>query len=433
MQYKQVLQEIYDLQEFAIKLGLENISAFVERLGHPERQYPVIHIAGTNGKGSTAYFIHHLLQAHGLKSGLFTSPHLADYRERIRVNDSFIAQEFIVRFWQEHRSFVWQKKATFFDTTTAMALDYFAQKNVDVAVIETGLGGRLDSTNIVQPTFVVLTPVAFDHQKQLGTTLSAIAKEKAGIIKSAVPVFCAPQPPEALTVFRERAAAQASPFAYLPELVDYRVLQSTLDGMEFEVKDKKQNEVWRFRTEQTADFQVQNLTLALWVSRAFLAQQSIPWSVQKSAHVFAHAFWPGRLQTVHRSPRVIFDVSHNSAGIAGTVSFVLQKAAKGKVFLLLGLLEHKDYKEIVTFLSQQNLNIYLTEPQTPKRLPLKALKQAFAKRGKMVTAFNDPVEAIRQILNQMAAPDILLVTGSHYLIGHLMNQLPFDEQRIFKN
>ncbi|MCK5852589.1 bifunctional folylpolyglutamate synthase/dihydrofolate synthase, partial [bacterium] len=198
MDYQSAISEIYDLQKYAIKLGLDNIKFLMNSLNNPHNQYPVIHIAGTNGKGSTAFYIAGILQAMGMNTGLFTSPHLVDFRERIQVNGHKIEKSFIVDFWQREKKTILSREATFFDTTTALGLDYFKMKNVDVAVVETGLGGRLDSTNIVDSEIAVITPIDFDHQKQLGTTLKKIAYEKAGIIKKKSVVFSAIQQQSAL-------------------------------------------------------------------------------------------------------------------------------------------------------------------------------------------------------------------------------------------
>ena len=410
MDYRQTIRQIYDLQEFAIKLGLENILALSERLGNPHLKYPVIHLAGTNGKGSTAFFIQQLLQHHGLKSGLFTSPHLTDYRERIRIGDALIAPEFVVDFWRQNKAFILNHKATFFDTTTAMAFQYFAENKVDVAVIETGLGGRLDSTNIVQAQTVVLTPVDFDHQKQLGNTLTAIAREKAGIIKPEATVFSAPQAAEVLSEFLKHLR-QLHLFHYLPDLLDITILDSSLDKMTFELYLKQEDRTLRFEAAQSADFQVQNLALAHQVAKEFLKKKGMPENEEKTKQVFATRFWPGRLQTVHQNPRIIFDVSHNLAGIKSTLAFVKKNVPANKIHLLIGLLEHKDFKNIVTFLGSQNLKIYLTEPPTEKRLPAKELEKAFLLQGKTTRSVNDPVQTIRQLKEKMQRNEVLLVMG----------------------
>ena len=181
--YSKTITELYNLQLFSVKQGLENIQQLSQFMNHPERSYPVLHVAGTNGKGSTSVMIQKILYAHGLCTGLYTSPHLIDFRERIRINDDFIDRNYIVEYWKNINPFVSRVKATFFDTTTALAFNYFRDHKVDVAVIETGLGGRLDSTNIVDWDAAIITPFHRDHTRQLGTKLRAITAEKADIIK----------------------------------------------------------------------------------------------------------------------------------------------------------------------------------------------------------------------------------------------------------
>ncbi len=417
--YLRTIREIYDLQEFAIKLGLENISALCQILGQPHKRYPVIHLAGTNGKGSTAFFLAAFLQAHGLKTGLFTSPHLRDYRERIRVNDQWIEPEFVVQFWQSHKNDILRRKATFFDTTTAMGFTYFAHKEVDVAVIETGLGGRLDSTNIVQPREVVLTPIDFDHQKQLGNTLSSIAREKAGIIKKGAPVFCAPQPTEALQVFRQ--ATPENSFFYLPKLVEIDLREESLDEMTFEVLFRENHERQVFVSKQVGDFQAWNMTLAMLVARHFLQERGIAWNQKKVAEVLQNKIWPARLQTIRREPRIIFDVSHNLQGIRRTLHFVQRVAPDKQIILLLGLIETKDYGAIVSYLKEKNLNIYVTEPNIPKKLSAAMLGNAFRRQGAAVRVVADPRIALKQIAEKQKSSELLITLGSHYLIGDLLN------------
>ncbi len=421
--YQQTIREIYGLQEFAIKLGLQNIADFVRHLGHPEQRYPVIHIAGTNGKGSTAFYIASFLQAHGLKVGLYTSPHLKDYRERIRVNDRWIDPEFIVDFWREHKAYVYRRKATFFDTTTALGFSYFARKKVDVAVIETGLGGRLDSTNIVQAQQVVLTPVHFDHQKQLGNTLAQIAAEKAGIIKGDAPVFCAPQVAPVYEVFKQRST-DTRRFYYLPQLLRMDLLEESLDALRFKIRFKNGFlPEQTFRSRQVGEFQAQNIALALLTAGQFLKEHGQPIDVVKIQDVLQNKFWPGRLQTIQKQPRIVFDVSHNLSGIQKTLDYVKKVCPSLKIRLLLGLLETKDFKSIVTYLSQQNLNILLTEPNTHKKLAAAILASEFKRHSVPVQIIPDPYTAYEKGRLLLGDSEFMLVMGSHYLIGDLMNRL----------
>ena len=417
--YKTVLDEIYDLQKFAIKLGLHNIRALSSALGNPHQAYPSIHIAGTNGKGSTAFFVAGVLQAMGLRVGLFTSPHLYDFRERIRVNEDFISKAFIVDFWQRNKGRVITRKATFFDTTTAMAFDYFREQKVDVAVVETGLGGRLDSTNILQPEIAVLTPISFDHQKQLGDSLCSIAIEKAGIIKKDSAVFSARQEEETLQVLRESAAG-ARAFYYLPHLVATDIRAYGLEEVRFTLQDKQSGLFFDNLTMgQIGDFQVDNLALAYLVSSYYLKSVSIPFDGAKFRQAIQSRIWPGRLQLVRKNPPVMVDVSHNLQGIRRSLSFLSKALQNQKLVVLAGLVQDKDYEQIAVEISRYAARVIITEPDTHRKLSAEALRLAFADRGMNAQCIQDIDKAYEFSVNSLAKNEILLVMGSHYLVGSL--------------
>ncbi len=421
--YDRIIAELYDLQQFAIKLGLENIRILCSALDQPQFAFPVIHLAGTNGKGSTAFFIAELLQQSGLDVGLFTSPHLTDFRERIRVNGSYIEKDYIREFWQEMKPLILQRKATFFDTTTALGLAYFRHKKVDVAVIETGLGGRLDSTNIVQAERTVITPVQLDHQKQLGHRLSEIAAEKAGIIKAQATVYSARQETQVLPILKERARI-GKEWKYLPDWLDIEIRESHLDGMVFNWTDRRtKRTIAGLRSAQCAPFQVENIALAYLVSSDFLYQVHRSLDEDRLRTVLSKKQWPGRLTTVQREPRVIFDVSHNLQGIERSTEFVLSMLKGKKLFLLMGLVDDKNHEQIVGYLSSRVDRIVVTEPQTHRRLSGEVLAAAFKEKGKSVILIKDLQAAYESCLKEQKADEWLLVMGSHYLIGPLMKKI----------
>lgn len=416
--YNQTIRELFDLQKFAIKLGLDNIRALSERLHHPHRAYPVIHVAGTNGKGSTSFFIAKILEAHGLKTGLFTSPHLADFRERITVGGTKIMPSAIEDFWKQHKKFILQHKATFFDTTAAMALDYFRNQKVDVAVIETGLGGRLDSTNIVKPHIVVLTPIDFDHEKQLGGTLEQIATEKAGIIKAGAAVFSAQQPEQALSVFKNHINPGQS-FSYLPDWAEISVEQSTLNKTVYTLQDKLRRSMFhRLHTRQAGNYQTFNQSLAYTVSRHFLELLPVPFSESAFRSALANQLWPGRLQLISRHPDVVLDVSHNPAGIETSFSFISKE--RRPVNTLIGLVEDKNYKTIAAIVSRYSRRIIITEPDTHRKLSAETLQTALASLKKESEIIKDSVTAFELLKKESQPNDIVLAIGSHYLIGRLL-------------
>lgn len=423
-QYQSTINDIYDLQRFAIKLGLDNITALSERLGDPHLHYPVIHVAGTNGKGSTCFFMQHTLRAMGLNVGLFTSPHLVDFRERIRINDEMISESFIIDFWSRIREYVLDRQATFFDVSAAMAFDYFSRKKVDVAIIETGLGGRLDSTNIVRPDTVVITPVHFDHEKQLGRNLSAIAAEKAGIFKDNADVFTAKQHRNVHATL-ERHLKEGSRLFKAEELYDITVQHAGLDGSRFSLNDALHSDFLEsIQCKQAGDFQLRNLGLGYLAARHFLTKRDILFDTVAFRKRMASAYWPGRLQSVSLSPRIVFDVSHNYQGIKRSVSFYKSKGPvkSGRDTLLIGLVKDKDYRRIARFLKGRFNRIVITEPDTHRRLEGGHLLEAFKKLKQEAVFIKDLSEAYEFTKNELKKNDSLLVLGSHYLIGAYLSE-----------
>ena len=421
--YNSTIKEIYDLQRFAIKLGLENITALCVELNHPQQSYPVIHIAGTNGKGSTAFFLAKILQTMGLRTGLFTSPHLFDFRERIRVNGRKISKGYIIAFWESIKELVLRRKATFFDTTTAMALDWFRQKQVDVAVIETGLGGRLDSTNIVKAAYTVITPIHFDHRKQLGDTLSRIAEEKAGIIKNGSAVFCAVQPAEALATI-QKSLKKDNRFFYLTNHVDWRIKKSSWSGQRFDLFDHLHRLAYTdLKTRQLGAFQVDNIALAYLTACMYLKERRVLFDKANFRKMLQRSIWPGRLQIVSRRPYIILDVSHNLQGIGKTLSEVKKLCGPRRLHILAGLVNDKSYQSIARKLAEAADCITVTEPDTHRRLSATDLAEAFKKEGKSADVFQDIQEAFDFCKQSLNKEDTLLVIGSHYLIGPLLSSL----------
>ncbi|HED09244.1 MAG TPA: bifunctional folylpolyglutamate synthase/dihydrofolate synthase [Caldithrix abyssi] len=422
--YSQTVEELFDLQKYAIKLGLDNITALARVLDHPEKKYPVIHVAGTNGKGSTCLYLAQILRAHGFKTGLFTSPHLVDFRERIRVDEKLIPREDVIDFWQRLKKTVLELKATFFDTTTAMALDHFARSNVDVVVMETGLGGRLDSTNIVPAEMAVITPIGFDHQKQLGNTLAGIAGEKAGIIKTAIPVFTGRQPREAMDVLRQTCRRQKSFLHTVAE--ETRIEYHPGRKGDFQMKSAGIHIAGRLP--QPGRFQLENLALALNTARFFMKQRGQALEAEKVERRLPQMRWPGRLELVRRKPDVFFDVSHNLPGIKASMEVLSEEATTGKRYLLLGLVNDKDMSRIVRYLSSLFEFIVVTEPQSSRRQEGELLYQAFLQHTQNVKLIKDLVLAYESSLSMLGKNDTLVVMGSHYLVGALKARVDKKQQ-----
>ncbi|MBN1407537.1 MAG: bifunctional folylpolyglutamate synthase/dihydrofolate synthase [Calditrichaceae bacterium] len=418
--YQKTVNEIFDLQQYAIKLGLDNIQALMKELGNPHQAYPVIHIAGTNGKGSTSFFIAKILENTGLKVGLYTSPHLADFRERIQVNGAQISEEGVIDFWQQIKTAVLARKATFFDTTTAMAFNYFHNQQVDVAVIETGLGGRLDSTNIVNPKIAVITPIHFDHEKQLGGTLEQIAGEKAGIIKKGTTVISAEQNYEALNVLKKKSTIAES-FIYLPGVLNVELLSDSLEGMIFSLKDDYNQQIFKtLHCRQLGDFQLNNIAAAYFTSRMYMENTGITFKTDQFEKAVTENQWAGRLQLIRKKPNIIFDVSHNFIGIQKTLHYLSGLINSESLHILIGLVQDKDYLSIAEVISQYAREIIITEPDTHRKLDGQLLVSALKKSKSRIKLIKDLNEAYESCIKQLHGKDTLLVIGSHYLIGALL-------------
>jgi dihydrofolate synthase / folylpolyglutamate synthase len=419
--FNKTLTEIFDLQEFAFKLDLDNINALVQFLSDPHKSYPVVHIAGTNGKGSTAFFLAKILQQHGLKVGLYTSPHLVDFRERIRVNDDLIEPDFISDFWTRIKTLVMERKATFFDTTTALALDYFRFRQVDVAVIETGLGGRLDSTNIVQPQLIVLTPIHFDHEKQLGQTLREIAAEKAGIIKNNAPVLSAEQEAEVLLALKSYISPNQT-FYYKPDLIRTEIVKGSLEGGHFHLQDQHYHtRLEKLFTRQIGVFQIDNIALAYLAARMYLEIIKMDFSSDDFREVLKQNLWAGRLQLMRKDPHIFFDVSHNTQGFAKSLAALKALIGNRKLVLLVGLVKDKNVQAIARIIQEHSDRVVVTEPDTPRRLEGAILLQALQESGSQALFIKDPEKAFELCIQRLHPTDCLLAIGSHYLIGGLLN------------
>jgi len=417
-----VIQELFDLQKYAIKLGLDNIRFLCDVLDNPQNAYPVIHIAGTNGKGSTSFFIAALLQESGLKVGLFTSPHLVDFRERIRVNGAKIPLDFISDFWNFLKKTIHQRQATFFDTSAALAFDYFRDQQVDVVVLETGLGGRLDSTNIVQSEIAVITPIDFDHEKQLGNSLETIASEKAGIIKKDSIVFSATQQPKALESLKNKLGPK-NKFHYATDFLKINIIQENLYQTIFDLKDKLNVQSFKkIRSAQLGGFQAENQAMAYSVSQKFLNSMGKLLSETAMRRVFEQNIWPGRLQRMSRKPHIFFDVSHNAAGIMRTVEFLSRHIPKQQLNVLVGLVADKDHNQIASTIAQVVNDLVICEPETHRRLDADKLSATFEGFGKTTVVVKDSQEAYEFCKNRLSEEQVLLVIGSHYLIGSLLTK-----------
>lgn len=412
--YRETLTYLFRLHRVGIKLGLDNIRALLDFVGNPQEHFPAIHIAGTNGKGSTAAIIESILLSAGYKTALYTSPHLVDFRERIRVNRQEISVAEVVEFTRRVRPLVEKIQPSFFEVTTAMAFEHFARQAVDVAVIETGMGGRLDSTNVVHPLITLITPIDFDHQNYLGGSLGEIAFEKAGIIKPGVPCLTNNRNPEVLAVLREQCEAKNSPFIDVAEESACQLKHTGGNGSRFEFR----NAMWEFDDlylNLAGEYQLENARLALCALARLPDRLSVDApSVRKG---LASVEWRGRLHRVSTKPDIFVDVSHNPGGVARTLAFLHRFYPPEQINVITFLQEDKDYREIARLLGKGCHQCWVVDLPLGKPLPAETYTGALRQHGSPAAILKSIEEAERMIQQRRDDGTVWVIIGSHYLAG----------------
>jgi dihydrofolate synthase / folylpolyglutamate synthase len=410
----------------AAKFDLENIAILSERLGRPERAYPSAHIAGTNGKGSTAAFLESILRRAGFRTGLNTSPHLEKINERIRVageaiSDSDFAetltriQELIEELLASGRL---RAHPTYFECVTAMAFQYFARARVEFGVFEVGLGGRLDATNILTPVVSVITRIDFDHENFLGHSLREIAAEKAGILKKGVPLVLAAQQPEAREVIATRGEQLGCPIIETP--VAYRVDRQTMENGCVRAQITEVGSGWStmLAPQLAGRFQLQNAINAVAAARALSARgYRIPENAIEQG--IASAVWPGRLEKLQSRPDVYVDGAHNPGAARELAAFWEENFAGRKIFVIYGALRDKAVDEIAGLLFAHAAEVVFTEPRTSRAISASQLSEIAAHHALRSSVIADAEQALDYVLSKAAPQDAIFVTGSLYLVGQL--------------
>lgn len=403
MTYPEAIQYLYGLRLFGAKLGLENTFKLAALDGHPEQRLRFIHVAGTNGKGSTCAMLEAIYRQAGLRTGLFTSPHLVSFRERIQVRRKPISEPDVVRLVEKFRAllaeFPKDHHPTFFEMVTVMALDFFAEQACDLVIWETGLGGRLDATNIVTPLASVITNIGLDHQQWLGDTLDKIAFEKAGIIKPGIPVATAADEPKALAVIREVAIQRKAPLI----LVDL-IPEGLPDGLALRGEHQKRN-----------------AALALAVVR--LLQTQIPVSTGQIENGLRKVHWPGRLQLLERSEggKVLLDGAHNIAGTTVLRQTIEKDFPTPRRALILGVLADKDWRQICRILAPMAGHIFPVPVSSQRTANPEDLAQACRAANPAATV--SVCHCLDEALQQAANEQFIIITGSLYLIGEALELL----------
>jgi len=403
---------------FGMKLGLDNITEFLDQIGHPQDKYKTVHIAGTNGKGSTAAMLDAIFRAQGYKTGLYTSPHLVDFRERIKINGRKITKNAVVSFISVHKKVLQRRKLTFFEVVTALALDYFASCKIDVAVIETGLGGRLDATNVLTPNLTITTDIDFDHTDILGTTIEKISREKAGIIKSGKPHLIGLLPSQASAIFSKTCRQMDSPLYRLTES-DFapNADTMTLDFQDDGLKISKAAPVLYGR------HQLKNTALVLKAASIF-RQNGLYVSKKAIQKGITKTDWPGRFQILRKtgSPTIVLDVGHNPGGIKAFVEAFKLRFPGKKAMLLSGFVKKKNHQVMFDYLSKIASEFALTPLRTRRSANPGELIEMTDFRGVLFKQFGSCSAAFKYLTKKANSDDIIGVIGSHYLVGEFLEK-----------
>ena len=451
MTYSETLDYLFNslpmyhrIGQAAYKADITNTVSLMHHLVNPERRFRSIHVAGTNGKGSVSHMLASILMQAGYKVGLYTSPHLVDFRERIRINGAMIPQEEVTRFVELHKDYMQSLQLSFFEMTVGLAFDYFAAQQVDVAVVEVGMGGRLDSTNVITPDLSIITNIGFDHTQFLGNTLPLIAGEKAGIIKPGVPVVIGESHPETRPVFEQKAAEMGAPIYFADD--NYRIiaqpeppsLQSS--DLRFTVeKLKVESGKWKveknpsaaansqfsilnsqFTTPLSGSYQLKNLATLF---QALELLPTVGYTISPDnirngiARVVQDTGLHGRWEKMDEHPLTICETAHNADGVRA----MLQKLGEipyHHLHLIYGCVNDKDFRSILQMLPHDRTTYYYTQPSVPRALPVSQLTLAAAECGMAGQSFATVGEAIRSA-RAAADPrhDLVLVTGSIFLVA----------------
>jgi dihydrofolate synthase/folylpolyglutamate synthase len=424
--YTELVQWMFNLERFGIKLGLDNMKEFMSRIGNPQNDFKSVHVSGTNGKGSTCAFIASILSQHGLRTGLYTSPHLVDFRERIVVDGKMISESDVVRLGNELRTEMEamadesaEKQLTFFEFTTGLAFKYFSEVGVDMAVIEVGMGGRLDATNLVMPEVTAITRIGLEHTAYLGRTLKEIAREKAGIIKEGVPTVTCEREPVPLAVISSTCATKVSPMRRIGR--DFSVKVSRADEMGTEFDYEGARSITELRIPLVGEHQAENAALAVAACEE-LGGRGISVSDQSVRNGLSEVVWPARLDIWSRNPLVIIDGSHNPEGVSAS-SDVLKRLGLTPITYVVACMSDKDAEGIVRALASTAERIIVTEVKIGRSAKASDIGTIATREcGCDVEVVAEPEKAFYRALRSDEGQGTCIV-GSFYLAGEAMKWL----------
>lgn len=433
MNYTECIEWLYsqlpmyqNIGRAAVKKDLTNISRLCEGLGHPHKKTTFIHVAGTNGKGSVSHIISSIYQAAGYKTGLYTSPHYLDFRERIRINGTMISEENVVGFVEENKQLILEISPSFFEITVAMAFDYFARQEVDLAIIETGLGGRLDSTNIIHPILSIITRIGLDHMDMLGPDLSSIAGEKAGIIKRNTPVLIGIEQDETKEIFKQVAQEKHAELYYASHLNNMQGEQphivfgsghnlESIQGTYF-LNNKK----YSFESDLVGDYQKENIQTAFYAfSRLPLAYRPAPEAIGKGLRAVVRSTgYMGRMHVMQKEPLIVLDAGHNADGIHALLDSLPNTG--GRLHVLFGASADKDIQRILS-LFPSDTRFSWSQAKVVRAMDAKLLKATAANLGYTGKDYTSAEEGFLETKGALDSKDVLVVCGSVFLVAEILS------------
>lgn len=428
MTYQKTLDFLYSklpmftrIGAVAFKKDLHNTIALCNALDNPQNKYKTLHIAGTNGKGSTSHMLAAVLQEAGYKTGLYTSPHLKDFRERIRINGKMASKAFVQAFVKDHKQLIETIEPSFFEVTVAMAFDYFAQEQVDIAVIEVGLGGRLDSTNIITPELSVITNISLDHTNILGDTLPEIAFEKAGIIKKNIPVVIGESHPETQAVFIQKAAAENAPIYFADTHLHVANIHQKDSHLVIDILEGPNVIFSQLALDLTGTYQLKNV---LHVVESVIQLRKQGYAISDAAvyqalkNVKKLTGLQGRWQTVSKNPLVICDTGHNKAGITEVLQNI-KNTPHERLHLVIGMVKDKDISGVLALLPKDAV-YYFCQPQLERALAANELAQQAATFGLQGKTYGSVALALADAKQNASPKDLVFVGGSTFVVAEMI-------------
>ena len=419
--YNTCLDWLFGLERAGIKYDLNNITALLEFLGNPQDSFKSIHIAGTNGKGTVASVINSMLIQAGKSTGLYTSPHILDFRERVIVNGSMISKKFVIDFTNRLVPLIEKIKPSFYEVNTAMAFEYFKFKRVEYGVVETGLGGRLDSTNIITPIISIITSISIEHTDYLGDTIEKIAFEKAGIIKKGIPCVVGKLTPAALDVVKQRAEELNAPLTIASQVAKAEIEKYGSNGFTFSLSDESKT-LTGLKFPVQGDYQKLNIATSYAAMKIISKNDGISLTdriIKKGfSNLISNSLFHGRFQFIRHKPKIIIDVSHNPQALSNLFES-LKNVKYDKLYVLFGLLSDKDHKACIEQIEKLKGDVVLTKPNYKRAAEPVDLFDHITKKN-MFVVIEDFQLAVSYIKDKINKNDLLLVTGSFFMVSDFL-------------